>query len=138
MPPKRKRTAALPAKGLLPGEQLNRNTLSGPSSWSWVGTEVYDVKKITPRHRLLACHLAPQSLCHANKYTLQQESKHEPTPECTNPAPLSANGELEDDIIIVSDDEPPMCSKKECKTNPLCLNYLGQDIWEDEGMSHII
>ncbi|KAF5330471.1 hypothetical protein D9619_005916 [Psilocybe cf. subviscida] len=132
MPPKRKRTAALPTKGLLPGEQLKRNALSGSSSWAWVGTEVYDVKHITPRHRLLACHLDSQSPCHTNKYAPQQEPKHERTPECTKLAPLNANGELEDDIIIISDDELPTCSKKDCKNNPLCLNYLGQDIWEDE------
>ena len=46
-----------------------------------------------------------------------------------------ADGELEDDIIVISDDDEPVCSKKLCKCNPYCLNYLGQDMWEDEGLS---
>lgn len=44
-----------------------------------------------------------------------------------------ANGELENDVIVVSDDEAPPCNKKVCKNNPNCLNYLGQDQWEDGG-----
>lgn len=40
---------------------------------------------------------------------------------------------LDEEIIIVSDDGIK-CSKKGCKGNPNCLNYLGQDKWEDEGM----
>lgn len=46
----------------------------------------------------------------------------------------TANGELDDDVIVISDDEPPACSKKLCKGNPNCLNYLGQERWEDEGI----
>ena len=38
------------------------------------------------------------------------------------------------DLIVVSDDEDPVCDKKFCQSNPYCLNYLGQKMWEDEGM----
>lgn len=41
-----------------------------------------------------------------------------------------------EDIIVISDDDAPSCSKKDCKTNPNCLNYLGQESWEDEGTFH--
>ncbi|KAJ8519465.1 hypothetical protein ONZ45_g3579 [Pleurotus djamor] len=42
-------------------------------------------------------------------------------------------GELRDDVIVISDDDlEPECTKKTCKNNPNCLNYLGQDIWESE------
>ena len=40
-----------------------------------------------------------------------------------------------DDVIVISDDEGPMCTNKICKYNPYCLNYLGQDKWEDSGES---
>ena len=37
------------------------------------------------------------------------------------------------DVVIISDDETPTCSKKHCSKNPNCLNYLAQDRWEDSG-----
>ncbi|THH10686.1 hypothetical protein EW145_g1149 [Phellinidium pouzarii] len=37
------------------------------------------------------------------------------------------------DVIVISDGEDELlCDKKRCKDNPFCLNYLGQDKWEDE------
>ena len=47
--------------------------------------------------------------------------------------PAQASGELEDDIIVVSDEESSACDSKMCKNNPYCLNYLGQEKWENEG-----
>ena len=38
------------------------------------------------------------------------------------------------DLIVVSDDEGPLCDKKSCQSNPYCLNYLGQKMWEDKGV----
>jgi ubiquitin carboxyl-terminal hydrolase 48 len=40
------------------------------------------------------------------------------------------------DVVIISDDETPSCSKKYCSKNPNCLNYLAQDRWEDAGMQN--
>ncbi|TFY64882.1 hypothetical protein EVJ58_g2344 [Rhodofomes roseus] len=51
---------------------------------------------------------------------------------CLNGGGKVAEGELEDDIIVISDDEAPRCTSKACKSNPYCLNYLGQEKWEDE------
>lgn len=35
------------------------------------------------------------------------------------------------DVIII--DEPHVvCTRKNCRTNPACLNWLGQDLWENE------
>jgi ubiquitin carboxyl-terminal hydrolase 48 len=67
------------------------------------------------------------SLC-ANKYAHKLEKQSSPTPKRE-----SAGGELGDDVIVVLDDEPLPCSKKLCKNNPNCLNYLGQETWKDEG-----
>lgn len=43
-----------------------------------------------------------------------------------------------DDVVIISDDEGTSCNQKICKTNPNCLNYVGQEAWESEGMLHLI
>lgn len=50
----------------------------------------------------------------------------------TAPAKV-AKGELEDDIIVISEDDHPVCDSRTCKSNPNCVNYLGQDKWENEG-----
>lgn len=135
MPPKRKRRGSPSSRGLNAGEVLKRSTLPGNSTttWGWVGTEVLDVSQLTREHLLMACGLSARNthpLCR-NKFALKVErrdSSRAPTPK------TPVDGELNDDVIVISDDEGPTCSKKACKTNPNCLNYLGQDLWEDEGM----
>ncbi|KAF8969843.1 hypothetical protein BDZ97DRAFT_1956803 [Flammula alnicola] len=132
MAPKRKRTTSLQPKGLSAGEQLKRDALPGPSSsspWAWVGTEVTDAANITLEHRLATCNLSwknNNAFC-SNKYSTNETSSSKPTVPLSN-----ANGELSEDIIIISDDDEISCTKKGCKTNPNCLNYLGQNAWEDE------
>ncbi|KAG9318845.1 hypothetical protein JVU11DRAFT_949 [Chiua virens] len=115
MPPKRKRRPSPAPKGLAAGEHLKRAKLAAgdSSAWGWVDTEVSDPSQLTLEHRLMTCGLSRR-----NK----------------NPTTV-ANGELENDVIVVSDDEPPPCNKKACKNNPNCLNYLGQLQWEDEEMA---
>lgn len=138
MPLKRKRGVSLTSKGLAPGEQLKRSTHSGnnASPWAWVGTEVVTPSEITSEHLLVACGLSERNAhpCCLNKYS---------SLPCTLPATAqsptqlkgsSVNGELDEDVIVISDDEPLQCVRKSCKTNPNCLNYLGQENWEDEGM----
>ena len=135
MAPKRKRNASLPPKGLNPGELLQRNAFSSASPWGWVGTEVTDLTDITLEHRMLACSLSQRNdipYCR-NKFAVKEEETHaRNSRERQLPLP-SVDGELDDDIIVISDDERLSCSKKHCKTNPNCLNYLGQEMWEDEG-----
>ena len=45
-----------------------------------------------------------------------------------DPEPTLAEGKDAEDIIVVSsgDEDPGNCTKKRCKENPQCLNYLGQ------------
>ncbi|KAL0946674.1 hypothetical protein HGRIS_012863 [Hohenbuehelia grisea] len=134
---KRKRRASPSSKGLAAGEQLKRSTLAGhaPLTWSWVGTEVQDIAQITQEHLLLTCGLSKR-----NKHTFCG-NKYSPTRagEIPIPKPLKdrldepEEGELASDVIVISDDESPSCSKRSCKNNPNCLNYLGQEQWEDEG-----
>jgi len=136
MPPKRKRKDSPPPRGLAAGEQLKRSKLAGNDSWAWgwVDIEVSDPSQITLEHRLMTCGLSRRNrnpFC-GSKYVSQSEQPKS-TAATQEPTAKIANGELENDIIIVSDDEMPSCSKKTCKNNPNCLNYLGQDKWEDEG-----
>ncbi|CCM02089.1 uncharacterized protein FIBRA_04166 [Fibroporia radiculosa] len=130
MPPKRTRRRSPTQVGLNVGERLKRTKLvrtSSLSAWDWVGTEVLSASDISQDHLMATCGFSERnmhSLC-PTKYVL-----HAPTEAPT--AELRASGELEDDAIIISDDERPTCSGKGCRSNPYCLNYLGQDKWEDE------
>lgn len=133
MASKRKRRTDQTPKGLAAGEQLKRSTLGGNDSspWGWVGTEVFDPSQITQEHRMRTCGLSRRNrlpFC-PNKYALVDKKRTPPR------RGAAANGELDDDVIVISDDELPPCSKKLCKNNPNCLNYLGQERWEDEGWS---
>ncbi|KAF8077825.1 hypothetical protein FPV67DRAFT_1557276 [Lyophyllum atratum] len=135
MPPKRKRRASLTNKGLAPGEQLKRSALPGnnSSSWGWVGTEVIRASDITPEHHLVSCGLSKRNnhpFC-LNKYSPISQNFAKPQLDKTHEV-QPTDGELDDDVIIISDDEVPPCGLKTCKSNPNCLNYLGQEDWEDE------
>ncbi|TFK30135.1 cysteine proteinase [Coprinopsis marcescibilis] len=129
MPLKRKRRASPPPKGLAPGELLKRFMLPSSSTtpWSWVGSDVLEPEDITQEHMLTAYGFTPKSgfLACKNKYASITR-----TEAANSVIPVDEDG----DVIVISDDEEnPQCSKKLCKSNPRCLNYLGQDAWEDEG-----
>ncbi|KAG5354040.1 hypothetical protein C0989_009737 [Termitomyces sp. Mn162] len=129
MTSKRKRRVSPSSKGLAPGERLKRNVLPSDSRWGWVGIEVDRVSSITSEHLLISCGL----------------SKRNNHPSCQNkyfqgvtaaqlvrkPITASVDGELDDEVIVISDDEGHPCSPRSCKSNPNCLNYLGQESWED-------
>ncbi len=138
MPEKRKRRVASPARGLAVGEKLNRTRLLQDADirWSWVGTRVKREEHITEEHCLLAAGLGPGSgkPC-PNKYIPKPK---EPTP--TRSASRASSSQTDqDDVIEISDEEnETYCDKKRCKDNPLCLNYLGQDKWENEGAPHTV
>ncbi|KAF9265554.1 cysteine proteinase [Marasmius fiardii PR-910] len=123
---KRKRRASPSSKGLAAGEVLKRDRLPGnaTSAWGWVGTEVNDASQMTQEHVLTVYGLNSRSR-HSNKYA--------PGENCPPPYKGAVTGgKDEDDVIIISDDEDSQCSKKNCKNNPFCLNYLGQEKWDDE------
>jgi len=134
---KRKRCSSLTSNGLAPGEQLKRGTLpaNNSSPWGWVGTEVVSPSEITSEHLLLACGLSErnQHPCCPNKYSSPTHITKSPT-HFESPA---VKGEFDEDVIIISDDEPSRCVRNSCKTNPNCLNYLGQEHWEDEGLQFL-
>jgi hypothetical protein len=133
MPPKRPRRTSPVAQGLSAGERLKRAKLSGHDqlAWAWVGSEVTNAADITQEHRLATCGFSESStfpFC-PNKYRKDTGKQNSQT-KATKVA-----GELDDDIIVVSDDETSVCSAKACRNNPNCLNYLGQEQWENEGLS---
>jgi ubiquitin carboxyl-terminal hydrolase 48 len=134
---KRKRGASLTSKGLAPGEQLKRSTLPGNNSspWGWVGTEVVSPSEISSEHLLVACGLSERNRrpCCPNKHSLVSHNLAIETSQTHYKEP-PVDGELDEDVIVISDDEPSQCARKSCKTNPNCLNYLGQEDWEDEGV----
>ena len=94
-----------------------------------------DLADITLEHRMSTCSFSQRNdipYC-LNKFAAKEDEAHaKNSRERQLPLP-SVDGELDDDIIVISDDEQPSCSKKLCKANPNCLNYLGQEMWEDEG-----
>ncbi|THG98644.1 hypothetical protein EW026_g3587 [Hermanssonia centrifuga] len=134
MPLKRLRRASPTAQGLSAGERLKRAKLVGNEylAWSWVGTEVTDTADITQEHRLATCGFSNTNrspFC-SNKYSTTSNVAAKPGK--TTKAQAKTEGELEDDIIVISDNDSPTCSSKACKNNPNCLNYLGQEKWESE------
>ncbi|KAG7092641.1 hypothetical protein E1B28_008981 [Marasmius oreades] len=129
MAQKRKRRASPLSKGLAVGEVLKRDHLAGnaTSPWGWVGIEVDDPSQIMQDHLLTVYGLSSRnrhSRC-PNKYVPGKKCK-------STPKESVARGENEEDVIIISDNEESQCSKKDCKGNPFCLNYLGQEKWDDE------
>ncbi|KAJ7047010.1 hypothetical protein C8F04DRAFT_1062446 [Mycena alexandri] len=129
MPPKRKRDAS---QGLAPGETLKRTAHAvHSSSWGWVGSEATNTSSITAEHLSAACGLSSRNT-HAvcrNKF-----AKLPPRKEKSKSPKHITNGEIQEDIIVISsdDEEDVNCTKRGCKNNPNCLNYLGQKKWEDE------
>lgn len=118
MPPKRKRVDT----GLAAGEHLKRNKLAGADylNWDWVGTEVTDVTGITHAHRLAAYGFASSNRRCPNKYAKPEREKSQSPRE-------GSDGEL----IVVEDGPLRVCDRQTCKKNPGCLNYLGQERWEN-------
>ncbi|KAI0362032.1 cysteine proteinase [Trametes cingulata] len=139
MPPKRTRRGSPGPSGLSAGERLKRTKLTGNaaySAWGWVGTEVADTSGITQEHRLATCGLSKSSthpLC-PNQYV--EKEKTPPRGKVGGNDGQTGPQEPAEDVIVISDDEGPMCSSKACKHNPYCLNYLGQDKWEDAGKAY--
>lgn len=121
---------------LVAGERLNRNRLLVESDirWNWIGTSVKHMSEITKEHCLRAAGLTiskSRPLCQ-NKYSVKSLDG-ERTKE--HNARKSVTPKDDGDIIVISDDEDRQpCEKKKCKDNPFCLNYLGQQKWENEGM----
>lgn len=135
MPPRRPRRISPAAQGLSAGEKLKRIKLSGNEhlAWSWVGTEVTNPADITLEHRLATCGFSDRNrnrVC-ANKHTSATLNGFPIKEETVQPI---ASGELEDDIIVVPDDESLPCDSKTCRSNPNCLNYLGQEKWQNESI----
>lgn len=129
MPLRRRKCSSPPRRGLAPGESLNRYLVpthnTQPALWAWVGSEVTQESDVSTEHCLMTCGMSARNVypfC-ANKYAASQIPNTAVKEEIA----------LDEEIIIVSDDGIK-CSKKGCKGNPNCLNYLGQDKWEDEGM----
>ncbi|EJD02420.1 cysteine proteinase [Fomitiporia mediterranea MF3/22] len=126
---KRKRIASN-AKGLSAGERLNRNRLLAEYDlrWNWIGTEAKHVSDITREHCLRAAGISLSGLkrpC-ANKFIKDSRG-------CNPVQDLATSSEDPEDIIVISDgEEASTCDKKRCKDNPYCLNYMGQEKWEDE------
>ncbi|KAF9647555.1 cysteine proteinase [Thelephora ganbajun] len=125
---KRKRRTAAHTNGLAPGETLNRAQLPGREElyWGWISS-IPNTLSISDDHLLRTCGFSPNSqprFCR-NQYARSSGMSSE-LPLVTDP---------DGDLTIVSDDEDPVCDKKSCQSNPYCLNYLGQKVWENEASS---
>lgn len=132
---KRKRRQNQQYEGLTAGERLKRHKLTTDLSgdwdtpWGWVGTSVTDASCITEEHLLATCGFSRRShhvFC-ANKY------RKCPAKTVDLSEAVVLGEEPVKDVVIISDDETPTCSKRHCSKNPNCLNYLAQDRWEDAG-----
>jgi hypothetical protein len=112
MAPKRKTRAQVE-----PQRQQKRGKvdITDYSAWGWVGSEVIHANEITSRHVLATCGFSAvdRLVFHPNRYTGK------------------SNGLDADGAIVVEDDGD--CNKKTCKKNSCCLNFLGQEQWDNYG-----
>lgn len=124
---KRKRRMVPQPNGLAPGEILNRAQLPGREElcWGWISS-VPNATSISDDNFLRTCGFSP----HSQPRFCDNRYARSPTTSSDQPPVTDPDG----DLIIVSDDEGPVCDRKSCKSNPYCLNYLGQEMWEDEGV----
>ncbi|TFK76330.1 cysteine proteinase [Pluteus cervinus] len=114
-----------------PGSAQSSSSKSTPSNapWGWVGTEVQDAGDITHEHALRTCGL---SRANNHPFCTNKHVARGP-PAQSQPLGFPNNNEVaQDEIIDISDDEQ-LCTKAGCKSNPYCLNYSGQEKWDDEG-----
>ncbi|KAJ3775406.1 cysteine proteinase [Lentinula raphanica] len=116
------------SKGLGAGQILRRDVLN---AWGWVGSEVTDSSSITRDHLLATCGFSRRNnypFCR-NKHRSKSRSPQNSEPSTTT---QTSNDVLADDVIVISDgeDEGHSCSKKSCKSNPNCLNYIGSEKWQ--------
>lgn len=137
---KRKRAATQASQGLAAGERLKRHKLASTSDspWGWVGTEIKDASNISEEHILASCGFARNTsgaFC-PNKYAKRASKQAEPSASFVE-EPV-ADGELADDVIVISSDsESSNCSKKGCRKRQNCVNYVGQEKWENKGVSSL-
>jgi hypothetical protein len=134
-------------------------TLTGfdARSWGWVNdsdTLLESPAHLTQHHRRSICAFTPgqgKRIC-PSKYKFSSlsddghSSPQKADKDTNTPSKTPSKKRAESDVIMVldSDDdvkeervervEEETCSKKACKFNPQCLNYLGQIKWIDEGM----
>lgn len=122
------------ADGLAPGIKIPRRT-ADYSEWGWVHTEVTTPQHITNEHRQAAYGFSPRNALKKPICRSKYLSTKATVPVVDSKGKGKAIQNQDDDIITISDDEPEAipCSKKTCRTNPNCLNFLGQVRWKDEG-----
>lgn len=127
---RRTRQTSPSSKGLQAGQVLRRDVLN---AWGWVGSEITDSSSITRDHLLATCGFSRRS---NHPFCRNQHKSKSRSARSSNPASAQAvNDIIPEDVIVISDgeDEGHKCSKKACKSNPNCLNYLGREKWETEG-----
>ncbi|KDQ17979.1 hypothetical protein BOTBODRAFT_104384 [Botryobasidium botryosum FD-172 SS1] len=115
-------------KGLPPGEKLKLDPAA--EKWGWVYSQVTSPDLIRDVHLRATCRFSKHVPLCRNKFSeLADQSK-----KCKGKEREHLPAEDPDGVIVISDDEDEKhaCSKKACKFNPNCLNYLGQEAWEDE------
>lgn len=111
--------------------------------WNWVLSEALNASQVTDEHIASVYGFASRTasskpIC-KNKFApkvpkaVAQSNQH-PQSESAATQPPAAEEDL--DILIEEDPVVPVasCSKKNCLSNPNCLNYVGQAELVDEGL----
>lgn len=130
----RKLRTARGGKPLAAGEKLQRDRLAAKDlpTWGWV-KDINNVSDITLDHLLATCNLGESSakpLC-PSKYPIEAGVSSRSKSKDSQAAVTAEDDG--DSIVVISDSEEVQCTKKGCVDNPNCLNYLGQEKWENEG-----
>ncbi|EJU05183.1 hypothetical protein DACRYDRAFT_103677 [Dacryopinax primogenitus] len=141
MPPKGKRKGAPKPRPLSPvlarkRKHPDNEEPTPPSRWSWVKLDGKVAEQITPKHMIWACGFSEESglpVCPNiwSKDVKEGDEKGKGRAVDTGAYDASVSGKSQK-AEVIDLTLPTLCSKKKCRDNPNCLNYLGQDAWEDE------
>jgi hypothetical protein len=148
---KRRREDALEDRRGPSTKRLKTDTIT-ITSWTttprypWLAL-IQSASEVGIEHVLALCGLGPLAktpLC-PNKFQQQQRQQLQQRVECavgdsrvvveasSSSGDGDRDGDSEDNEITITTHSN--CSKVSCKNNPYCLNYLGQERWENQGQS---
>jgi hypothetical protein len=102
--------------------------------WQFVGNEVRDVHDLTMDHIRAIYGLGPLNRTGTNRNSVNAKATGNNTksayPYCSNRYKDSPSGSP----LLVKGKAGNCCTSARCKDgNPHCLNYMGQEQWENEG-----
>ena len=111
------------------------------TSWTtprypWLAS-IQSASDVKIEHILALCGLGPLSktpLC-PNKF---QNTRDDVVELSDGDGDGDGDGDEDETITTTHNNNNDSCSKVKCRNNPYCLNYLGQERWENQGQFSVL